>query len=220
MSVNAVGKNKIVLWTNTIVRGDAFIGPGGDVDKGIKLWSGSQVTGTQGTLDEVVEIANLSAPTGPPFDGSHEGNFQLWGGMTATISSDRYFNKLELWGSSKLSISGDVTILVNNRFEMSNSAELEILPSSSLRLYVKNRVGAWSHTKLNHSTKEPNRLRIYMIGSSKNFSMSNHAEVYAVVQNPNGDVEIWNNAEFFGKLKAKRLYGGGQIHVDLDATFD
>jgi hypothetical protein len=43
--------------------------------------------------------------------------------------------------------------------------------------------------------------------------------MHAVVQNPNGDVTVSSNARFLGKIKAARLQGGGQIHIDLDCDF-
>ncbi len=49
--------------------------------------------------------------------------------------------------------------------------------------------------------------------------MNTNAVVHAVLQNPQGSVGIWSQAEFLGKIKAARLEGGGRIHVDLDSDF-
>ena len=220
VAVNATGSNKIVLWSSTILRGDAYIGPGGNVDQGIKTWSGSQITGTKGTLDEEVSIPNLSAPTGSPFDGPHEGTLTLTGSSTQTINTNRHFNKIRLWGHSKLTIDGDVTLLLEGKIDVGNYAELEILSDSSLNLYLKKTTDFWGHGKLNFSTKDPSKLRIYMVGNNKTMLMGQNAQVYAVLQNPRGNVNIWDNAQFFGKVKAKKLNGGGKLHVERDCSFD
>jgi len=219
VSVNATGFGRITLWMQTSIRGDAYIGPGGDPDLGIKTWGGSEITGTRGTLSSAVNMEKASPPSGPPFDKGHEGSLQLWGTMSETIDSDRYFNKIGLWGNSKLIIDGHVTVLLNRTFQIGNWAQVDILPDSSLTMYVKSNVGLWSSAKLNDSTKDPSRLRIYMIGNNKGMDMANNAIVHAVVENPHGRVSIWNSAQFFGKIKAAQLLGGGRIHVDLDCEF-
>jgi len=219
VTVNAIGSEKIVLYSNAILRGDAYIGPGGSVTSGIKTWSGSQITGTRGTLTQLVDIPTLSAPTGPPFSNPNEGDQQIDEYDTLTISSNRHFNRLELWNHSKLIIKGNVTILLDDKFKIGDYTELEILSNSSLNLYVKKTVEVWNYAKLNTSTANPSKLRIYMLGSNKDFETSDSTLIHAVLQNPNGDVNIWGNAQFFGKIKASRLYGGGKIHVDLDADF-
>ena len=220
VSVNTAGYAKISLQTRARICGDAYIGPGGDPDLGIKTWGGSEITGARGPLTSVVNMAKASAPSGPPFDGHHEGNLKLSGTKTETIDSHRYFNKVQLWGNSKLIIDGQVTLLLNNTLEIGDWAEVRVLPDSSLTMYVKSSVAVSDSAKLNDSTKDPSRLRIYMIGNNKAMDMRSNAMVHAVVENPNGRVTIWNSAQFFGKIKAAQLLGGGRIHVDVDCSFD
>lgn len=220
VSVNATGYGKITLRTQTRIRGDAYIGPGGDPDLGIKTWGGSEITGTRGTLASAVNMAKASAPSGPPFDGHHEGNLKLSGTQSETLDSDRYFNKVQLSGNSKLIINGHVILLLNNIFEIGDWAEVSVLPDSSLTMYVEHSFAVSDSAKLNDSTKDPSRLRIYMIGNNKDMDLASDAIVHGVVENPNGEVSIGNNAQFFGKIKAAELLGGGRIHVDLDCGFN
>ena len=217
VTVNSTNKNVFTLYSSATVEGDGYIGPGANIDKGFNLSGGSHITGTMGVLESVVDIPDVSKPTGSIFNGSSEGNRQLWGSMTDTLSSDHYYNNLQLYGSSKLIINGDVTILVKSSFEIGNDAEIEILPGSSLNLYVGNNCGIGG--KLNVSTEDPSKLRIYMTGNNKTFEMWGIAEVHAILQNPNGSVKIWNTRPFFGLIKAKNLEGNGPVHIDLDASF-
>ena len=218
VAVNATGYGSITLSGQASIYGDAYIGPGGDPDLGIQTSGGSEITGVRGTLTGEVDMVAETAPAGSPFDEHHDGNFSLWGTSTATIDSDRYFNKVNLGGTSRLVIDGHVTLLLNNAFQMSSGAEIYIEPDSSLTMYVKHSVGLWGSTLLNDSTKDPSRLHIYMIGNSKDFEMTSDATMYGVVENPRGGVSIWTNAQLFGKLKAETLEGGGRIHVDLDCN--
>jgi len=216
-TVNATGSNKLVLYSNAVLNGDGYIGPGGDPDRGIQTWSGAHITGSRGALGAAIEFPNLSAPTGSPFDGSHEGNLQLFGSQTATITSDRYFNKLQLWGSSTLRIVGEVTILLNNKLEMSSGTALEVAPGSRLLLYVRGACDIGG--RLNAGGGPPSQCYVLMLGNSS-FGMWGSAEAHAVVNNPNGKVAIWGTSEFYGLIKAKRFEGGRPVHIDLDASFD
>jgi hypothetical protein len=220
VSVNATGNNKIDLWGGTKLYGDAYIGPGGNPDRGITTSGGSIITGTRGVLEEAVSIPNLSNPTGSPFSGSPENGYTLDSHEVMTISSNRYFKKLVLWDYAKVRISGHVTILLKSSLTVGDYAQIEVLPNSSLRLYIKGTVGIWWWAKLNESTMDPSNLRIYVTGNNKNMEIGDHAVAYAVVQNPKAKVCVSKSAQLFGKIKAERVDGGGKIHVDLDCDFD
>lgn len=220
VSVNATGYGVIALWTQTRIRGDAYIGPGGDVHLGIQLAGGSEITGKQGTLSHLVSMSVASAPSGLPFDGPREGSLTLSGTNTETVDTNRHVDRIELEGDSKLIVDGHVTVLLDGAFQMEDRAEVRIQPDSSLTLYAKRGLTISGSAKLNDSTKDPSRLRIYMIGNNKDLEMSGSATMHGVLDNPSGGVSIWSGARFFGKIKAATLEGGGQIHVDLDCHFD
>lgn len=219
VSVNATTSQAITLWNHAVIRGDAYVGPGGHPATGIVTWGLSEITGRRASLLHPVDIPVLSAPTGPPFNGANEGPLEMWGRQSQVINSDRYFDRIGLWGNSVLFIEGHVTLLLRQGLQTSNQAELRILPNSSAIIYVQQDVGIWGNSKLNRTDASPSQLHIRMIGSGKSFQMSTGAVVQAVLQNPQGRVGIWNRAEFFGKIKARRLEGGGRIHVDLDCDF-
>jgi hypothetical protein len=216
VSVNAVGSDKITLWSQGILKGDAFIGPGGNPSSGITTWSGAQITGQRGTLDTVVPMPTLSAPTGPPFSSPHEGDQVSWGSMVVTINSNRHFRHMQLWNSSKVVISGDVTILLEGRLEVGSGTALEISPGSTLHLYVKDLVSIGGD--VNVLTADPSRLEIFMLGSGKDIQQWGSAKLHARVQNPSGKLLVWNQAQFYGTYLGRRMEGDSGIHVDLSGA--
>ncbi len=218
VSVNATTSQAITLWSSAIIRGDAYVGPGGDPQSGIATWGLSEITGRRASLSSPVDIPVLSAPTGRPFSGGCDGPIELTGQQSRTIDSDRYVESVSLSGHSVLVIDGHVTLLVKGALRANSHAELRILPDSSATIYVGDSVEISAHSRLN-SAGDPSQLRINLIGISKSFQMNTNAVVHAVLQNPQGSVGIWSQAEFLGKIKAARLEGGGRIHVDLDSDF-
>lgn len=218
VSVNATTSQAITLWSSAIIRGDAYVGPGGDPQTGIATWGLSEITGRRASLSSPMDIPVLSAPTGPPFSGGCDGPIELTGQQSRTIDSDRYVESISLSGHSVLVIDGHVTLLVKEALRANSHAELRILPDSSATIYVGDSVEISAHSRLN-SAGDPSQLRINLIGVSKSFEMNTNAVVHAVLQNPQGSLGIWSQAEFLGKIKAASLEGGGRIHVDLDSDF-
>ena len=218
LCVNETGNNTIELWSGTTLRGDAYVGPEGDPGTDIDVSGGSVITGTRGVLPELVDIPTFSAPTGPPFEGEDEGDWVVEN-ETVTLTSNHHYNKLQIQNGGKLKIQGDVTILLDDQFEVTDDGQLEVLADSSLRLYCTNKVVIENTAQVNVAGSDPTRLRIYML-SNKSFTMTQQAQLHAVVQNPNGSIRVSDEAQLFGKARAYRLEGGGNIHVDVDSEFD
>lgn len=216
--VNSTANNRIALWTQTILRGDAYVGPGGDPDSGIDVSGGAQITGTRGVLDQAVAFPGFAAPSGSPFDDHPEGHMTIED-ETLVVDSDRHLKKLEIWGGGKLRIQGDITILLDNKLDVGEDGEIEIPAGSALRLYLTAQADLWGTARVNAAGATPARLRIYMV-NGKQIQIGQHAQVHAIIQNPAGNVKIWDEAEVFGKIKARQLQGGGKLHVDLDCDFD
>jgi len=222
IAVNAVGLDKIVLSAGAVARGDAYIGPGGNVDEGISVTGDSQLTGARKALPREVSIPNLADPGGPPFDGPHEGDLLVSGSTTVTIHSNRFFNKIQLRNNARLIIDGSITILVNNKLEMGNNATIELQGGASLRLYIGHDadIALSSGVGINAGGLQPASVQIYMLGNNRTLTMAGNSQIRAALQNPLGSVQISDNAQLFGKMKAARLAGGGMIHVDLDCRFE
>lgn len=219
VSVNATTDHAIMLWNSAVIRGDAYIGPGGDPASGIGVWGLARITGRRGSLSSPVDIPALSAPTRRPFRGVCDDAIELTLQQSRTINSDRYLESISLGGDAVLVIDGHVTLVVKGSLRMDSRAELRVLRDSSATIYVGGSVDISGSSRLNSLSADPSRLRINLIGVGTTFQMNTNAVAYAVLQNPQGGVGIWSQAEFFGKIKAASLEGGGSVHVDLDCGF-
>jgi hypothetical protein len=213
--VNAIKGEVITLYSSAQLNGDAYIGPDGDAEKGIGVWSGAKITGEKGTLQHVIDMTPAQAPTGSPFDKPNEGTLERNSGGY-TINTNRHFDNLYLWSSSYITINGNITILLDGNLELSNSASLRIKSGSNLKLYVKGNCNTGGDLNA-HNDKQPSGLKIYMLGNNKQFNLYGNADVYALVDNPNGPVTNWNTREFYGQMRGKSFEGNGGMHIDLDA---
>jgi len=219
VSVNAIAGGAISLSGAATICGNVYVGPQGDPDAAVVLTGGATITGIQGTLTEAVDIPGLAVPPGlslAPYPG---GELRLVGGAIETISVDYELDTVQLGDDSQLVIDGDVTLLVNGAMGIVDRAQLVILPGSSLTILARDTVDVSGSAHVNPPAGVPSMLRIYMIGGNKDLVVDDDAMVQAVMQNPYGGVTISQSSEFMGKIKAARLEGGGQIHMDLDSDF-
>jgi hypothetical protein len=238
VSVNAIGSNTIVLSNHAVIWGNAYVGPGGNPGTDISVTGGAQIMGTRLAMSHVVDIPDLSAP----FDGQAEhSDYEPSSGLSQ-ITSNRHFKNMHPTGTAQVLIVGDVTVLVDGSFIMDGGAQLCISPGSSLKLYVKKNVTITDNAKANCpydlrpsfqivlTNPDPGAFRLYIFDSNKTLKIANTVggntpQVWGVVQNPKGDIEVSGNAEFYGKMKGGELGDGsnddgGAIHVDLDSAFE
>ena len=218
VSTNSRSNSDFMLYSGAVIHGDAYVGPEGNVDNVLKLWGGSQVTGIAGVLEEKIDIPGNNFPDRGNFDNSKENeSVNLWGNQRLTITEDKYYSSVNINSGTKIIIDGDITMAVEGDFSVGNTGSLELTAGSSLNLYVNGNIGVGGDMNLNGS---PNDLRIYMTGNNRSMQMYNDSDVFAVVSNPKGSVQLWNYRPFYGKIMADDYYGNGPVHIDLSAAFD
>lgn len=215
VTVNTTGTNRIYLYNNSRLYGDAYIGPGGNVSKGIVTGGGAQITGDRSTLAEPVA---LPVPTPPTGVGPYLGNLTLTG-SSLLINSDKYYNNVYL-NNSYLEIDGNIRMRINGYLYVYNNSSIRIRPGSTLDLYVGGSYCYVYRGQLNaHYDKQPADLRIYMFGNRRWFYiLYNPSEVYALLDNPRGYVYNYLG-QFYGRMRGYYLYDYGGIHIDLDCNF-
>nr|MBC8481530.1 hypothetical protein [Planctomycetota bacterium] len=151
---------------------------------------------------------------GSPFNDKKPPKLVLSGNQDITVDSDKYYKSLSLNNNSVLRISGNVTILVKDHFSVYNNSRLEIMPSSSLKLFVKK--NCYIQNKLNANTADPSKLEIYLLGNNKILDIFGNGEAHAIVQNPKGKICVYDQQPLYGSLIAKIVEGNGKVHIDLD----
>ena len=217
VAVDAIGNSRIRLLIGARINGDAYIGSGGDPNVGISATGGSVITGTRGVLPVPIVFPNRSDPTNV---GPSLGDFTP--STSYVITSNKHYNNMTLGYMPGLVIVGNITILADANFSTSTAGNSQIIitPNSTLDLYVKGICTINNGAKLNSlSPKSPSVLRIYMLGSSKTFTMSGTGtEMYGMLENTNGTITVSTPAQFYGRMKGWALTGTGKVHVDLDSS--
>jgi hypothetical protein len=119
-----------------------------------------------------------------------------------------------------LRVSGDVHLLVDGDFTIgSNGGIFEILPDSSLTLYVTGKTKILKEILTGQGLTK-SKVPVFSIYSSyskpNGIEMDASGDVYAAIYAPNTDAEFSGGATFKGAIRAQTVTvsGGGGIHYD------
>ena len=217
VTVNSDAANCLSLFNHAAIKGDVYVGPKANVKRSIRIENKSELTGRQQVLQEEIILPGISLPVIPPFTEQSIGDLVADGDSEWIIDASVHLDDLMIEDDAVLNVEGNVIILVDGDFTIGVNAHLEITPGSTLDMYVMGncRIGGRANTYAG----DPQALYLFMAGEGKLFEMSGNAAVFAVLQNPEGDVIIDNETQFFGRIKANRLQSTGGIHIDLDSGF-
>jgi fibro-slime domain-containing protein len=107
--------------------------------------------------------------------------------------------------SGRVVLSGAVTILCEQDFEMATHSDVELLPGATVALYVKGAVTFQPLTNFNVNTGQPRLATIYVLGTEELRIGQPHGMVYATVVAPLAHMIVMPNASFFGTYLGKSL---------------
>lgn len=210
VATNGIGAGDVILGQDSQIRGDVFVGPGGDPNSVI---SGSGVSGTSASLGEAGEMPVLTEPAGM---GPNVGNV-MYNGMSV-LSSNLHCNMLTLKLNAVLRIDGDITILVESLMKLSQNARIELLPGSSLTVYSKRAVNIHQGASINLNG-DPSLITMnHMTGEL--FSMHQDAQIFGTVITPDAELALSQGADLYGRWVGDRIDMGQAAAVHIDLSLD
>lgn len=213
VATNSTSSNRIKVASGTRISGDVRVGVGGNPASVVS--NSGTITGTQQALDNAMDIdSSLSIPSGFP---SNSGDKVITG--SETLSSDRQYDKLEIKDGGRLTVTGDVRILCNDKFTVDNEGELVINSGASLTVYCKKEAEFKNEAEVNKDSQYPGNL-VLVITTNHKLLIDNEAIVGASVFTE-GEVEIKNESVFYGRLMAYRdVLLDNDARVRVDANLD
>ncbi len=212
VSINSTLPQRVLLTSESYIDGNVLVGPSGNPDVVIQLWGQSEIKGETGVLDEKIEMPQLSEPPSmPPSSGT-----KYFYGLARTWNTDQHFNSLEI--GADITVVGDIKVLCEGNVTFNSNGKIIISDNSSLEFYVKGSLSTNSTSKLNYNTADPGKLKIYMLGYNKNFQLNSNSIVYALVQNPYGNLVSNGNTGFCGTFIGNKIETTTKsaFHIDLD----
>jgi len=219
---NAINAGTITLESNAKIKGDAIIGPGGNVSTGIVLGSQAQITGIKGTLTQTKTL------TTPDFSGTCTTPLELDSNESLTLPGGTYqYTHVELKSNSSVLVSGSVTLYVNEQFKMdSNATFLTTCADCTIVIYVKGdpaHAGPAVELKSNSylaAGSIPTRLKLVVgddaLTGAGSVELKSNAVVHGAVYAPLSDIKLDSNAKLYGAAIGRtiEIKSNAVVHYD------
>jgi len=146
-------------------------------------------------------LPDLSAPTGVASlsaDVVHDK-------VNVTLSSNMVVDNYTLINWANLTIKGDITLVVNKKFAVSNQSKIILDTDARLTIYCLGDASINDHCVVNSDTTRPSAVRIIKLGTSPMY-VQNQSKLVGMVYVPNSNLSVINGSDFYGGLRAKSLY--------------
>jgi len=224
ITTNSTSSNMIRILDDAVVKGSAYVGPGGNPSSVIDVSDNGQITGAKATLTEEIPMPEITTPEGLP---SSSGDLTYTSGTTV-ISSDVRCGYFSVRNDAIIQISGDITIFCDDYFEMKGNSKLQLLEGASLKLYAKGINGEDAihfegNAQFNANTQEPGRATMFIMSNGE-MDMDDSPYVYSRVIAPNGSMDVNDDTHFFGTFLGRFIVveQRGQLHhaIDISPYYD
>ena len=170
------------LKKRSMVMGDIMVHPDDDPAKAVKIGRRSSVSGELGNMESAAEITRIEVPAmemGPSVgkvkykggertitEDLHCRSLKLRKGAVLTVSGDVTIwceKKFELDDGSVLNIDGNVVIRCDDKFELDDKSHLRLMDEATLTLYVGRKLKLDDASMFNMNTGNPQLASIMMM---------------------------------------------------------
>jgi type II secretory pathway pseudopilin PulG len=212
VGTNRIGPNSIRLRRQTTIYGDAVVGPGGNPSTDINVAPSAQITGTTSSLAAARDMTPRTMPAGGgvPYD------LLLQGNEITTFTEGTYrLNRIELTDDASISISGDVTLYVEDTILIEIRGVINIQPGGSLKIYAAKELLVIDRGTLN-PTEDPENLIIFGTTSFNRIQFMSNSLMRGAIFASNANTTIQGNAEIFGSVISNRvtIQDDAMLHYD------
>ncbi|WP_432799287.1 LamG-like jellyroll fold domain-containing protein [Poriferisphaera sp. WC338] len=210
------------------IKGSGYCGVGGDPYTAIRLWDSSKIKETRGALSALMDLpVGVAVPDDLPAssgalelgDKDHYDVPEEFGPGVFDVT----YSSLTLTEDAKFHVKDDIRVHVTGDLIISAKAEIDVSSHASVVFYVGGDVSVYDEAEIGKKDK-PEQCVILMYGNDKKaiFSGDKKSKIYALLANPKGGVEIWEDTEFDGAITAESFKGGGKVKIKLrdDVSYD
>jgi len=215
IGTNSTDSGAVTCKTGVTIDGDIIVGPGGDPDTVINNTNEATITGeaypsliknktpTINVPQALVDMVSSGPVTG-----------------TTTLSSTAKYDSINLLGAStdpnkidKVTVNGNIKIYVTGDLRLGNGDEVEILPDSSLIVFLGGNLYVDNSGAINNLTQDPKKLKIYGLDTCTNIDFKNSGVFYGAIYAPEADIHLYNGFTVYGAVVGK------SFTQDVDANF-
>ncbi len=215
LHTESLDPGQIILSGSAVVRGDAYVMPGGNPATAVTINDSAQHVGNTRDLGYSWDTTNVGTPSG--FGGSW-GNYTLAAG-SHTIDGNYHFDNVTIDDGANITVSGDRALRISGTLTI-NGGSIDVPPGNNLAIYAGNHVYINNDSQVGIDTDGPSRLQIYQYSDTHHIWLSDTSQFVGLILGGR-DIHIEDDAHFYGNATARddiRLYTNAQAHLDATAA--
>ncbi|MBU1045350.1 MAG: hypothetical protein KJ915_13255 [Candidatus Omnitrophica bacterium] len=210
IGTESTGNDDIKIGDTVLVKGDAYVGVGGNPTDVIDYSGTGSITGSELISSEAANFPSVVAPVGLP----NEGDLNVMFG-TKTISSSGQYNKITVAAFGKLVIDSDCTIYVD-KLNVVAFSKIEIQNDAKVNIIVEDHFNVVAFAALDNLSGDTANLAVYAMDSTNKINLLGAVSIDGTVYAPNSDFKLGALAVFRGAVMAKKveIENWAAIHFD------
>ena len=216
IGTNSTQPGYVFARTGVLIDGDVFVGAGGDPNVVINSLNEAVITGICYAQDENHYPPSVTVP-------KYLQELPSSGVITSscTLTGPIRCEGIALPSDNIILIDGPVIMYCAGTMVMENNSKLVVSnlnPDAFLIAYIGGNLTVKGGTQLNWVTKDPQKLKIYMLDTAEFVYLMVDAAIYGAIYGPNTHLYSNNAAEIYGSVIAKGFNQnvGADFHYDGD----
>ena len=217
IGTNSTASGAITAKIGVTIDGDVVVGVGGDAGTVIDSKAEAAISGqTYPSLikNKTPAIKVPKALLEMPSSGTIT--------ESTTISTSATYDGINLLGAdpngmSSITLDGKVEIYVLGDIILGNGDEIQILPGSTLTIYLAGNLTIDNGGAINNLTMDAKALKIYGLDTCTSIDFKNSADFYGAIYAPEADILLRNGAQVYGAMVGKTFTQdvSGNFHYDM-----
>ncbi len=126
------------------------------------------------------------------------------GNAASTLSSSFRCSKFLIRNYHKLTIQGDVTIVVEEEFKIENHVQVKLAPGATFTVYALKDATFQNNVLVNMSPMDHTRFKFYKLGMLPVY-FTNNADVCATFVCPQSQMQMGNTCDVYGTVESKSV---------------
>jgi hypothetical protein len=210
IATESTSNDKLKIGDFVLVKGDAYVGVGGNPADVIDYSGTGSITGSEIVSTETANLPSVVAPVGLPDEGNLTAAFG-----TKTISSSGYYDKITVAAFGKLVIDSDCTIYVK-KLNVVAFSKIEIQNDAKVNIIVEEDFNIVAFAALDNLSGDTANLAVYAMDSANDINLLGAVSVDGTFYAPESDFRLGSGASFRGAVMAKkiRVEDWAAIHFD------
>ena len=221
---NSALAGTITLDKNSLITGNAIIGPGGDPATAIIAGS-SQILGLKLSLSTAKELPGVTFPSGTATSA-----LVLANGKVQIVPAGTYwYTSVQVGSNANVLVAGDATFYVESSFTLnSNSQFVTTCATCTIAIYVKGTGDAavpvvqLDSNSLLSAASDPTQLTLYVTGdghaSAGMIDLDSNTQFYGAIYAPLSLLNMDSNSDLYGAVVAQsvEMDSNSAIHYDVE----